>query len=128
MANIIFISLLFYSNLIAFKVIATEITDRKTLTENPKTFEKLYHVIVLVDVKVNKIGQAIEVKLSQPERHTSFNALALSMAKKRKYSIKVINGIPIEHWLKNVEFKQSISSLGTKAELPKFGSSTKISQ
>ncbi|MCJ8318973.1 MAG: hypothetical protein MJK12_05025 [Colwellia sp.] len=86
----------------------------KQLAEHPKTFNQQHEVIILVDVKVGKNGKALEVKLSQPERYTSFNTFALLDAKNRQYPQKEAQGKFIEYWLNNVKIQQLISPMGTQ--------------
>jgi hypothetical protein len=86
------------------------------LSTNPKTFKQRHEVIVLVDVQVGQNGKALTVRLSQPKRYTSFNQLALLAAKKRQFPRKELDGQFIEYWLKNVEFKQIVSPMGTQIE------------
>lgn len=104
-------------SLFGVTVMAINTFPQKThhqLSDNPKTFSNHYETIILVDVRVSNTGKAIETKLSQPERYTSFNQFALLDAKKRQYPKKEVDGEFVEYWLKDVEIKNVVSPMGTK--------------
>ncbi len=104
-------------NAFGFVNMTTEKRDLShKLSKHPKTFEKEYRTIVLVDVKVGFEGKVIETKLSDPKRYTSFNQFALMRAKKNNYPVKKENGVAIEYWLKEVPINFSVSPMGTQIE------------
>ncbi|MEW6990519.1 hypothetical protein AADZ91_07485 [Colwelliaceae bacterium 6441] len=86
------------------------------ISQQPKTFEKEHKTNVLVDINVGIDGKVITTKLSQPNRNTSFNQLALIKAKNKTYPVKKEQGQAVEYWILSEPIKFSISPM--RAKLP----------